>query len=530
MAPRIRRAATPIGSCPDCLSWGASYGPQSYCRACYDFTRRHGRGQCAGCARGIAVKKGHCRLCWLQAGVAAAGRRRLTAADFAPAGYWQLSLAGMSRVGSTGPARQDPPDGPAAPDAGPAWIQLQLSGPGESLHLDKRHWTAAAITSPALQQARGIAAGLAGVRGWNDRIIAETARALAVVLAGHQPGDMIAWSQLPAALHRRDLSITRAAEILALAGLLDDDRIPSFTALARARLALLPAPMAADVQDWLRTRSQGGPRSRPRDQDTVRMNFNRVHPLLLQWARHYTHLREVTAGDVIAATKPLHGSLRPQALTALRSLFGHAKKTGAIFRDPTRGVHDPQRPLILIQPLQPAEIDQAASAALTPAARLAVALAAVHAASPKTIRELHLGDTDLGGRRLVIAGSARPLDDLTASLLLAWLTHRGRRWPGTANPHLLINQQTAMTTRPVSENWLAGSCRGLTATLGRLRVDRQLEEALTCGADPLHLAAVFGLDDTTAIKYATIARQLLQTAAEQHHPSGSRQPRDQNSP
>ena len=69
-------------------------------------------------------------------------------------------------------------------------------------------------------------------------------------------------------LHRRDLSITRTAEILALAGLLDDDRVPSFTTLARERLALLPAPMAADVQDWLRVRSQGGPRSRPRDEHT----------------------------------------------------------------------------------------------------------------------------------------------------------------------------------------------------------------------------------------------------------------------
>jgi len=87
-----------------------------------------------------------------------------------------------------------------------------------------------------------------------------------------------------------------------------------------------------------------------------------------------------------------------------------------------------------------------------------------------------------------------------------------------------------MTTRAVSENWLTGSCRGLTATLERPRVDRQLEEALTCGADPLHLAAVFGMDDTTAIKYATIARQLLQTAAEQHDPSGSREPEGQNSP
>ncbi|MFZ0186600.1 MAG: hypothetical protein WAL72_06630, partial [Streptosporangiaceae bacterium] len=94
MAVRIR-AATPIGSCPDCLSWGASYGSQSYCRACYDFTRRYQRGQCGGCRRVIAVKKGHCRLCWLQAGLAAAGRR-ITPADFRPGGCAQLSFAGMS--------------------------------------------------------------------------------------------------------------------------------------------------------------------------------------------------------------------------------------------------------------------------------------------------------------------------------------------------------------------------------------------------------------------------------------------------
>jgi len=341
---------------------------------------------------------------------------------------------------------------------------------------------------------------------------------------------MIAWSALPAALHRRDLSITRTAEILDLAGLLHDDRIPSFTALTRARLALLPAPMAADVGHWLRTRSQGGPRSRPRNTDTVRMNLNRVHPLLLDWAGHYSHLREVTAADVIAATGPLTGSLRRQTLTALRSLFRHCKKTGTIFADPTRGIRDGQRPLNLLQPLQPDDIGQATAAAVTPAARLALALAVVHAARPKTIRELHLDNIDLGNRRLIIAVRSRPLDDLTRRLVLAWLEHRCQRWPGTANPHLIINQQTAMTTRAVSENWLTESCRGLTATLERLRVDRQLEEALTCGADPLHLAAMFGIDDTTAIKYATIARQLLQTAAEQHDPSGSREPKDPDRP
>ena len=148
---------------------------------------------------------------------------------------------------------------------------------------------------------------------------------------------------------------------------------------------------------------------------------------------------------------------------------------------------------------------QATAAAVTPAARLALALAAVHAARPKTIRELHLDDIDLGNRRLTLAGQTRPLDDLTRHLLLAWLGHRARRWPGTANPHLIINQQTAMTTRPAQRELAHRTCRGLTATLERLRADRQLEEALTCGPDPLHLAAVFGLDDTTAIRYAAIA-------------------------
>ncbi len=341
---------------------------------------------------------------------------------------------------------------------------------------------------------------------------------------------MIAWSGLSPALHSRDLSVTRTAEILDLAGLLDDDRVSVLhrldagTARAaagadgrrRRALAAHPQPGRAPQPPPRRAHRPDEPQPGP----PAAAGLGRaLHPPARghHRRRHRRH----------RAPAP---SLRRQTLTALRSLFGHCKKTGTIFRDPTRGVRDGQRPLILIQPLQPAEIDQATSAAVTPAARLAVALAAVHAARPRTIRELHLGDIDLGNRRLVIAGRARPLDDLTGSLLLAWLQHRGRRWPGTANPHLIINQQTAMTTRAVSENWLTESCRGLTATLERLRVDRQLEEALTCGADPLHLAAVFGIDDTTAIKYAAIARQLLQTAAEQHHPSGSREPKDQDRP
>jgi hypothetical protein len=331
--------AKPATSCPFCLSWGVFRRADSCCRGCYDFGRTYPGGECAGCGRLIAVKNGYCRLCWLQAGITAAGRARITTADLIPgARCQQLSFAGMrQRIGHVDPPR-DPPGGQPAPRAAqPAactGTQLELCAPGESRHFDKRHWAASAITNPALAQARHIARDLAGTRGWSPRIVTETGRALTVVLAGHLPGDMIAWSALSPALRSRDLSITRAAEILSIAGLLHDDRIPSFTALVQARLAQLPPLIAADAGHWLRTRSEGGPRSRPRNEHTVRMNLNRVHPLLLEWAQHYSHLREITTGDIIAATEPLRPSQRRQTLTALRSLFSHCKKTGTIFRDP----------------------------------------------------------------------------------------------------------------------------------------------------------------------------------------------------
>ncbi|MEU4097468.1 hypothetical protein [Streptomyces sp. NPDC026673] len=100
-------------------------------------------------------------------------------------------------------------------------------------------------------------------------------------------------------------------------------------------------------------------------------------------------------------------------------------------------------------------------------------------------------------------------------LLLDWLEHRRRRWPTTANLHLLINNQTANTTSRASNHWISAPMRGQEATLERLRVDRQLEEAMVRGPDSLHLAEVFGLDEKTAMRYADSARALLEQAAEQ---------------
>jgi hypothetical protein len=93
------------------------------------------------------------------------------------------------------------------------------------------------------------------------------------------------------------------------------------------------------------------------------MNLNRVHPLLLDWAQNYTHLREVTTADIITATGPLTGSRRRQTLTALRSLFSHAKTAGTIFRDPGRGIHDGPRPLMSAD--EPGEVPQLSARSVT---------------------------------------------------------------------------------------------------------------------------------------------------------------------
>ena len=214
----------------------------------------------------------------------------------------------------------------------------------------------------------------------------------------------------------------------------------------------------------------------------------------------------------------LHGSQRHNTLVALRSLFGFCLSAGVIFRNPGRGIKVGRRPsATVLQPLGQDDIDDAVAAAATPAARLIVALAGVHAARSSTVCAMLLSDANPGSGRLLLGGRHRPLDDLTARLLRAWLETRRARWPGTANPHLLINAQTALGTGPASRTWVNSALRGHAATIETLRVDRQLEEAMSTGADPLHLAATFGLDPATAVRYASSARQLLQTAAEQQN-------------
>src|ERR1017187_2372366 len=357
-------------------------------------------------------------------------------------------------------------------------------------------------------------------RGWRRGLRFAVRRALIIVLSRHQPGDTVRYSEIVPLQQALDLRAGRTAEVLQEMGVLDDDRRPSFDDWLERKLDGLAPGIRADAEVWLRAPREGGPRSRPRDIATAWNHMHYVRPVLLAWSSQYGHLREVTRDDVQAALGELHGSRRSNVLVALRSLFAFCKKQKTIFRSPVQGIRVGERTGGIIQPLSQEEVDQAAEAAATPDARLLLVLAATHAARVKAIREIRLDDVDLGNRRIAIGGRARPLDDLTRQVLIEWLAYRGDRWPSTANPHLLVNQQSANGTGPVSRSYFATTAlRGKAANLERLRVDRQLQEALACGPDPLHLAAMFGLDPKTAIRYAENARQLLVTAAEEQDPA-----------
>ncbi|MEU5583052.1 NUDIX domain-containing protein [Streptomyces huasconensis] len=88
----------------------------------------------------------------------------------------------------------------------------------------------------------------------------------------------------------------------------------------------------------------------------------------------------MTRDDVLIHIKTLHGHQRRDQLVALRSLFTWAKRQGLIFRNPTSRIKVGQNEYAVLQPLLPEQVERSVTAAMTPAARLVLALAAVHAA------------------------------------------------------------------------------------------------------------------------------------------------------
>jgi integrase len=330
---------------------------------------------------------------------------------------------------------------------------------------------------------------------------------IVTALEGRPAGERVPMSEVRTKTHRH-VPKPRLAEVLDALGLLDDDTTPAIKAWIDRNAANLAPGFVEPVRQWLVVLLDGDARARPRSQATLYAYFGSVRPFLAQWATQYSHLREVTKNDIYAVLDPLRGYQRNNAIHALRSLFGFAKKRGLIFANPTMGVKAPQIDAGSV-PMTEDQIRLVEQLAVAPAQRLAVALAAEHAARTGTIRNLTLDDLDMPTRRITLDGHNQRLGELTHRALTAWLVHRQAAWPLTPNRHVLVNTKTVLGTGPVSGPFVRFSLGRNGFSIDHIRADRILHEALTAGPDPLHLALVFNIEHSTALRYATVAEHLL---------------------
>ncbi|GAA1233947.1 hypothetical protein GCM10009665_25290 [Kitasatospora nipponensis] len=98
------------------------------------------------------------------------------------------------------------------------------------------------------------------------------------------------------------------------------------------------------------------------------------------------------------------------------------------------------------------------------------------------------------------------LDEVTHGLAADWLRERHRRWPFSSNPHLIVNQITAMDANGPGTS--RGTIKNIFEQLGlnprQVRIDRIFHEAQLT-ADPLHLIRLFGISEVTAVRYVQAA-------------------------
>jgi site-specific recombinase XerD len=215
----------------------------------------------------------------------------------------------------------------------------------------------------------------------------------------------------------------------------------------------------------------------------------------------------VTRHDILDAIDARHGPVIQHRIVALRSLFRALRQERVVFRDPTRGISLPG-PARLPPPLPADRLAGLLNRADGPAARLAVALVAIHAVPEADLVRIQEADLDLASATLTIRRGLQRrviyLDEVTTALASRWLRYRHERWPDSRNPHLLVSQQTAADTSPVGPTMISAMFEPLGVRPTRLRQDRILDEARHT-ADPVQLVCVFGITENTAINYVHAA-------------------------
>jgi hypothetical protein len=497
---RCHRSAPLTGSCTDCLAWGVTRRRDWLCEGCHGWRKRFPvTADCPACGRCMTVNgRGYCRLCSRQAHLLREPHHKGDVIASNQTGQ-QLFIADLFR--------QKRDSAPAATSAATSWPlrypvahrQLALTDARRDLLAARRRGLAAPPLPDlalALDQATS---DHADRHGWSRTLTDMTRRGIHILLTVQDtPGAPITFSEARLLNQLPMQSVQCVVEVLSDVGMLDDDRPPALQDWFTRHTTGLPDTMAGELQQWflvMRDGSTTAPRSRPRQAASTRHAVAAVIPALQTWA-HAGHqsLREITREDVCTVL-PADTELRRKTVTGLRSMFKLLKARHVVFVNPTARVR--AEPPAASIPL-PADLStvREALASSDPFRSALAAVIAYHAPRVRHLRELRT--TDIHDGRMFIAGRAVLLAAPVRERLSAMLTERARRWPGTANPYLFINQYTAARACPVSTPWI-------TATLGvpakTIRDDRILHEAIATQGDVRQLCELFGIGVASALRY-----------------------------
>lgn len=503
-----------LGSCRGCLAWGVYRAYSWLCWSCRWWRTHYPVGDCCYCGRNTPIGElGACRLCLDQArNLQEPGR----ALDLASANRYgqQLSFANMRFQRPRTPRLKPEPRSERQIEFTPlTWHQLLLVEVEPDPQVVKRQ--ALDADNALLRYCKDIVGDHAARYGWSKRQRNGVTRSLRLLqVLQETPGAKIRASdvlQLPP----YGGSTSSVLDVLAVAGLLIDDRPSAVERYFAGKTATLPTAMRTQLATWLEVMVNGSttpPRQHPRDPRTVQHQVRGITPILQAWAvAGHESLAEITSEQVLAAL-PKSGPRRNIAEQGLRSLFGVLKARRLIFIDPAANIGVTPVHHTVPLPLDTQAIRDALDSP-SPAVALAVALVAFHALTSREVRNLKLSDVVDG--RLTLGDRVIPLAGPVRVRLAVWLDHRARRWPGSINPHLLLGRRSAPRLVPVGRQfpWISTKVRPQA-----LREDRILQEIHATGGDIRRICDLFGLSIEGALRYARTISPL------DGHREGSRTP------
>lgn len=532
----------PVGQCPVCLGWG-ELGQYTTCPACAKWRRAFpSQASCLRCGhRGHVSGDGLCRACtqvvrrddpqWVL------HRRPGQPVQLA---FILPGVRGPKASPLLLPAQRKHPALAAEHDLGDAvvtpqrwsWLASRPADQHLSAHLvdpaqgtlfdTPRDWSCVKVggldqlpmLTPAASRLLDALTRHAQDRGWTKTSRNSGERTLRILVAWVGADAPVHETDIRALADRSATTVRRVLQFLTQRNMVIPDPARRGEAAERAvelRIAALPGGIEREIRRWVQVLRGQGRRPHPQFPfTTIRSYLNCLRPVLDSWAGHVTSLREITSQDIQAALDAQPPVTARNLLSALHSLFRALKQEKLIFRDPTRGISLPAMRR-LPAPIPAGQLRGLIDRAPGPMAGLVVALIAIHGLGKLETTRLLAADLDLAGARLAVRRDEGRrhtvyLDELTCALAAGWLRERRRRWPRTANPHLLITRVTASDENhpPVAHTVIEAVFTPLGLSPGQLRRDRILDEARQT-ADPVHLMTVFGISAKTAMTYIQAA-------------------------